>query len=172
MEQKIIKNGDQTVPKIRIRKAQIDDVETLLNFVHELAKEENAQKEVETDKEQLKKTLFGEKATAHAIVCEVNKVPIGHAVYFFNYSTWQGKNGLYLEDLFILEQYRNLGAGKKIIQYLAGLAIEKDCGRMEWSVLNWNKKAIGFYESFGARPQDAWTRYRLAGDTLKKAAWL
>lgn len=158
------------MPKIRIREANVDDVEILLNFVHELAKEENARKEVETDREQLKRTLFGENATAHAIVCEADEVPIGHAVYFFNYSTWQGKNGLYLEDLFILAKYRNLGAGKKIIQYLAGLALEKDCGRMEWSVLDWNKKAIGFYESLGAKPQDEWIRYRLAGDTLRKTA--
>jgi GNAT superfamily N-acetyltransferase len=91
---------------------------------------------------------------------------MGHAVYFFNYSTWQGKNGLYIEDLYLSPDYRNMGVGKKIIKYLAGLALEQDCGRMEWSVLNWNEPAIRFYESLGAGPQAEWIRYRLSGSAL------
>ena len=156
--------------KITIRKAVVEDAELILCFVHELAKEEKAEHEVETSKEQLAKTLFGKNSTSHVIICEAEDIPIGHAVYFFNYSTWQGKNGLYIEDLYILSEYRNLGAGKQIIKHLSCLALEKDCGRVEWSVLDWNAPAIGFYKSLGAAPQDNWIRYRLSGNALKKLA--
>ncbi len=156
--------------KITIRKATIEDAALILSFVHELAKEEKAEHEVETSKEQLAKTLFGNNSTSHVIICEAKGVPIGHAVYFFNYSTWQGKNGLYIEDLYILAEYRNIGAGKQIIKHLSLLALEKDCGRMEWSVLDWNSPAIGFYKSLGAEPQDNWIRYRLSGNALNKVA--
>ena len=156
--------------KITIREASVKDAALLLHFVQELAKEEKAEHEVKAGKEQIIKTLFGKDATAHVIICEADKVPIGHAVYFFNYSTWQGKNGLYIEDLFILAEYRNCGAGKKILKHLSCLALKKDCGRVEWSVLDWNSQAIGFYESLGAKPQDEWIRYRLSGNTLKKVA--
>ncbi len=155
---------------ITIRKATIEDAQVILNFVHELAREEKAGHEVEAGTQQIEKTLFGEKATAHAIICESDGVPIGHAVYFFNYSTWQGKNGLYIEDLYILSEYRKSGAGKQIIKYIACLALDNDCGRVEWSVLDWNAPAIGFYKSLGAEPQNGWIRYRLSGDTLKKTA--
>lgn len=155
---------------ITIRKATIEDAHVILNFVHELAREEKAEHEVEAGTEQIVKTLFGKKATAHAIICESDGVPIGHAVYFFNYSTWQGKNGLYIEDLYILSAYRNLGAGKQIIQYLSCLAVENDCGRVEWSVLDWNAPAIGFYTALGAEPQNGWIRYRLSGNTLTETA--
>ena len=156
--------------KTTIREATIEDAELLLHFVYELAREEKAEHEVETSKRQLVNTLFGKDATAHAVICESEGIPIGHAVYFFNYSTWQGKNGLYIEDLYILAEYRNLGAGKQIIKYLSGLALEKDCGRVEWSVLDWNTPAIGFYDSLGAKPQDEWIRYRLSGRALKEIA--
>jgi GNAT superfamily N-acetyltransferase len=156
--------------KISIRQATQEDTSLLLNFVHGLAREEKAEHEVETSREQLTKTLFGKNSTTHAAICEFDGVPIGHAVYFFNYSTWQGKNGLYIEDLFILEEYRNLGAGKQIIKHLASLALKKDCGRMEWSVLDWNMPAIKFYESLEAKPQKEWIRYRLSGSALKKTA--
>ncbi|MBC2704278.1 GNAT family N-acetyltransferase [Desulfobacula sp.] len=158
------------MPKITIRKATIEDAALLLRFVHELAKEEKAEHKVKTSKEQIVKTLFGKNATAHVITCEADGVPIGHAVYFFNYSTWQGKNGLYIEDLYISPEYRNCGAGKEILKHLSCLALEKDCGRIEWSVLHWNASAIGFYESLGAKPQDEWIRYRLSGKALKEIA--
>jgi GNAT superfamily N-acetyltransferase len=155
---------------INIRKATIEDGEVILHFVHELAREEKAEHEVETNKEQMIKTLFGKDSTAHAILCESDGVPIGHAVYLFNYSTWQGKNGLYIEDPYIIAEHRNSGAGKQILKYLANLALEKDCGRVEWSVLDWNKPAIGFYDSLGGKPQDEWIRYRLSGKTLEEVA--
>ena len=156
--------------KITIRKAVIEDANLILGFVHKLAKVEKAEHEVETSQKQLIKTLFGKKSTSHAVICEAGGIPIGHAIYFFNYSTWQGKNGLYIEDLYILEEYRNLGAGKQIIKHLSCLALEKDCGRVEWSVLEWNEPAIKFYNSLGAKPQKEWVRYRLSGSSLKDAA--
>jgi GNAT superfamily N-acetyltransferase len=158
------------MPKITIRKAVIEDAQTILGFVHQLAREEKAEQEVETNREQLTKTLFGKEATAHAVLCESDGIPMGHAIYFFNYSTWQGKNGLYIEDLYLSPDYRNSGAGKKIIAYLCGLALEKDCGRVEWSVLDWNLPAIGFYDALGAKPQTEWIRYRLSGKPLKTLA--
>ena len=158
------------MPHFTIRPAKIEDAPTMLGFVHDLERAEQAENEVETDINQLARTLFEDNATAHAIICEHNKVAIGHAVYFFNYSTWQGKNGLYIEDLFIAKEHRHLGAGKKIIQYLCTLALEKDCGRVEWSVLDWNLPAIEFYDALGAAPQEGWIRYRLSGNTLKEHA--
>ncbi len=97
-------------------------------------------------------------------------MPIGFAVYFFNYSTWQGKPGLYLEDLYISPDYRSSGAGKALLRHLAKLALEKNCGRFEWAVLDWNKPAIEFYESIGARAHGEWVKYRLAGEALKTFA--
>jgi len=158
------------VSKITIRKAVIEDADLLLSLVRKLAMEEKAEHEVETNREQLIKTVLEENTTSHAVICEADDVPIGHAVYFFNYSTWQGKNGLYIEDLYILPEYRNLGAGKQIIKHLSWLALEKNCSRVEWSVLDWNVKAIGFYEALGARPQNEWIRYRLSDTALTKAA--
>ena len=152
--------------KITIRTATIKDVDLMLGFVQGLAREEKAEDQVEADKEQIMKTMFGENPASHAVICESDGIPVGHAVYFFNYSTWQGKNGLYIEDLYILPEYRNLGAGRKILKYLCCLALEKDCGRVEWSVLNWNDAAIAFYNSLGASPQEEWIRYRLSGNAL------
>jgi len=158
------------LPKITIRKAVIEDAELILDFVNKLAVEEKAGHEVVTDRKQLIKTLFGNDSTSHAIICESDKTAIGHAVYFFNYSTWQGKNGLYIEDLYILKEYRNLGAGKHILKHLCRMAIDRDCGRVEWSVLDWNTPAIKFYKSLGAKPQDEWVRYRLSGNALLETA--
>lgn len=156
--------------KINIRKAGPKDIDLFLRFVHELAKEEKAEHEVLATKEQIKKTLFATDATAHAVICESEGLPIGHAVYFFNYSTWQGKNGLYIEDLYISPAHRNIGAGKAILKHLSCLALERDCGRMEWSVLDWNAPAIGFYDSLEAKPQNEWIRYRLSTNAMKELA--
>ncbi len=103
-------------------------------------------------------------------MCERDSTAIGFAVYFFNYSTWQGRNGLYLEDLYVDPAARGSGAGKALLQHLARTAVDKDCGRFEWSVLDWNQPAIDFYESLGALPQGEWVRYRLTGDALLRLA--
>ena len=151
---------------LTIRPATADDAELILRFITELAIYEKAEHEVKTDAAGIRDSLFAERATAHGLICEHQGRPIGYAVYFFNYSTWLGKHGLYLEDLYVSPEARGLGAGKALLRHLAQLAVARDCGRFEWSVLDWNTPAIDFYESFGARPQSEWTTYRLTGQAL------
>ena len=151
---------------LTIRPATPDDAELILRFITELAIYEKAEHEVKTDAAGIRDSLFAERATAHGLICEHQGRPIGYAVYFFNYSTWLGKHGLYLEDLYVSPEARGLGAGKALLRHLAQLAVARDCGRFEWSVLDWNTPAIDFYESFGARPQSEWTTYRLTGQAL------
>lgn len=155
---------------LTIRPAIPSDVSTILYFINELAIYEKEPDAVEATEDKLIKTLFTEGATAHAILCFDGERAIGFAVYFFNYSTWLGKNGLYLEDLYVSPDARGQGAGKAIMKYLANQALEKDCGRFEWVVLDWNKPAIDFYESIGAKAQDEWIIYRLTGDALANFA--
>lgn len=155
---------------LTIRPATSGDAALILRFITELAIYEKAEHEVKTDAAGIADSLFGEGSTSHALICEQAGEPIGYAVYFFNYSTWLGKHGLYLEDLFISPEARGLGAGKALLKYLARHAVERGCGRMEWSVLDWNTPAIDFYVSMGAKPQDEWTTYRLTGKALVDAA--
>lgn len=151
---------------LHIRPATPDDAELILSFITDLAIYEKAEHEVKTDAAGIRDSLFAEGSTAHGLICENDGQPIGYAVYFFNYSTWLGKHGLYLEDLYVSPDARGLGAGKALLRHLAQLAVARGCGRFEWSVLDWNTPAIDFYESFGARPQSEWTTYRLAGHAL------
>ncbi|MDM9650038.1 GNAT family N-acetyltransferase [Pseudomonas wenzhouensis] len=151
---------------LTIRPATADDAELILRFITELAIYEKAEHEVKTDAAGIRDSLFAEGSTAHGLICENDGQPIGYAVYFFNYSTWLGKHGLYLEDLYVSPDARGLGAGKALLRHLAQLAVARGCGRFEWSVLDWNTPAIDFYESFGARPQSEWTTYRLTGQAL------
>lgn len=149
-----------------IRPATAADAELILRFIIDLAIYEKAEHEVKTDATGLRESLFGEGSSSQALICEKDGTPIGYAVYFFNYSTWLGKHGLYLEDLYISPEARGCGAGKALLQHLARIAVDRGCGRFEWSVLDWNQPAIDFYQSFGARPQDEWTIYRLTGQAL------
>lgn len=151
---------------LHIRPATPDDAELILRFITDLAIYEKAEHEVKTDATGIRDSLFAEGSTAHGLICENDGQPIGYAVYFFNYSTWLGKHGLYLEDLYVSPDARGLGAGKALLRHLAQLAVARGCGRFEWSVLDWNTPAIDFYESFGARPQSEWIGYRLAGQAL------
>jgi GNAT superfamily N-acetyltransferase len=151
---------------ITIRNATPNDVTQIRQFILELAIYEKAEHEVEATEEDLHRTLFTEGSTAHCVMCENRGAAIGFAVYFFNYSTWQGKNGLYLEDLYVSPASRGLGAGKALLQHLANIAVNNQCGRFEWSVLDWNKPAIDFYESLGAKPKSEWLGYRMDGQTL------
>lgn len=151
---------------LHIRPATPEDAELILRFITDLAIYEKAEHEVKTDAAGIRDSLFAEGSTAHGLICENDGQPIGYAVYFFNYSTWLGKHGLYLEDLYVSPDARSLGAGKALLRHLAQLAVALGCGRFEWSVLDWNTPAIDFYESFGARPQSEWTTYRLAGQAL------
>lgn len=155
---------------ISIRNASRDDTALILHFIRELAIYENAEAQVEATPETLAASLFGPGTPARALICEQHGEPIGFAVYFFNYSTWQAKKGLYLEDLFVLPRARGQGAGKRLLQHLARIAVAEGCGRFEWSVLDWNQPAIDFYKSLGAKPQSEWVRYRLHGQALHEFA--
>jgi GNAT superfamily N-acetyltransferase len=151
---------------LNIRPATREDASLILRFITELAIYERAEHEVKTDVAGIETSLFCQDASASALICERDGQPIGYAVYFFNYSTWLGRNGLYLEDLYVTPEARGTGAGKALLKHLARLALAHDCGRFEWSVLDWNEPAIQFYESLGARPQEEWTTYRLTGAAL------
>ena len=159
-----------TAPGIRIRPASADDAGLILQFIRELAIYEKAESSVQTDEAGIRASLFGADAKAQALVCERGGQAIGYAVYFYNYSTWLGRNGIYLEDLYVSPEHRGSGAGKALLQHIAKLAVAQGCGRFEWSVLDWNTPAIEFYTAAGALPQDEWTVYRLQGDALRKFA--
>ncbi len=155
---------------VRIREATADDAALILRFIRELAIYEKAEASVQTDEAGVRGSLFGVGAKAKALICEAEGAAIGYAVYFYNYSTWLGRNGIYLEDLYVSPSSRGSGAGKALLQHIARLAVAEGCGRFEWSVLDWNTPAIDFYEAMGARPQSEWTVYRLEGDALKAFA--
>jgi len=156
--------------KSSIRPATIEDVATILRFVKDLARYEKAEHEVIADEAMLTRTLFNDPSYAEALIAECDAIPVGFAVYFFTYSTWLGQPGLYLEDLYVMPQYRNCGAGKALFKGLARIAVDRGCGRFEWSVLDWNEPAIGFYERLGAQAQDEWIKYRLCGKPLAALA--
>ena len=162
--------SDGSALSIEIRPAHYDDAAQILAFITELADYEKARHEVMASIDDIRRTLFGEEASAQALICLRDGQPIGFAVYFFSYSTWLGRNGLYLEDLYISPEQRGSGAGKQVLKHLAREACAKGCGRFEWSVLDWNEPAIKFYESIGAQPQAEWVRYRMDGETLKAFA--
>ena len=153
-----------------IRPAVFEDAGLILRYIIELAAYENAESSVVTDEAQIAKSLFGPGSPAQALICLADEVPVGYAIYFYNYSSWQGRKGLYLEDLYISPQYRGNGAGQAVLRYLAKTAIKEDCGRLEWSVLDWNTPAIQFYENLGAAAQSEWVKYRLSGESLEKIA--
>ena len=155
---------------IQIRKATIDDAQLIFDFIMELAVYEKAAHEVVASVAMIRDTLFGSQARAYCLICTLHDKPIGYAVYFYNYSTWLGKNGIYLEDVYVSPAYRERGAGKALLRHIARIAVEENCGRFEWSVLDWNTPAIKFYEALGAKPQSEWTIYRLTGDALRALA--
>ena len=153
-----------------IREARPSDAPQILAFITELAEYERARHEVIASVVDIERSLFSEVATAHGLICLREGQPVGFAVFFFSYSTWLGRNGLYLEDLYVTPEQRGTGAGKKLLRHLARIACANDCGRLEWSVLDWNEPAINFYKSIGAQPQDEWVRYRIDGEVLKHFA--
>ena len=155
---------------IQIREATVDDAGLILNFITQLAIYEKAEHEVLATEAAIRNSLFHEGTTTHGLICSLEDKPVGFAVYFFNYSTWLAKPGLYLEDLYVLPDHRGSGAGKALLKYLAKVAVDRDCGRFEWSVLDWNEPAIRFYESLGAQPQDEWTVYRMTENSLVELA--
>lgn len=155
---------------LTIRPATIHDTSLILHFVNELAIYEEAGDQVAATSEHIHRTMFCDDPKVHGLICLDDDTPIGFAVYYFSYSTWQGQHGLYLEDLYIAPEHRGRGAGKAILKHLARIAVQNDCGRFEWSVLDWNTPSIEFYDRLGAEPQTEWIRYRLEGTALQELA--
>jgi len=149
-----------------IRAAEKSDTAIILSFIKELAEYEKLAHEVKATEEHLTKNLF-EKKYAEVIIGELDSIPVGFALFFHNFSTFLGKPGIYLEDLYVKEEFRGRGYGKKLLSHLAKLTIDRDCGRLDWSVLDWNKPAIDFYLSIGAIQMDEWAVFRLTGDNLR-----
>jgi GNAT superfamily N-acetyltransferase len=153
---------------MKIRPARKDEVGIVLQLIHDLAHYEKAPNEVETTEKELLETIFVDDARVFCDVVEVDGEIAGMAIWFLNYSTWQGKHGIYLEDLFIKPEFRGRGFGKALLQHLAKVCDERGYGRFQWWVLDWNSPAIEFYKSLGAVAMDEWTVYRVSGDPLKK----
>ena len=156
--------------EIDTRSATPQDIPTILRFIKALARYEKAEPEVIATEETLARTLFGEPRYAEALIAEYRSEPVGFAVYFYSYSTWLSQPGLYLEDLYVMPEYRSYGAGKALLNTLAQIALDSGCGRFEWSVLDWNEPAINFYERLGAEAQSEWIKYRLSGKSLTDLA--
>lgn len=155
---------------ISIRFATVEDVPLILKLIRGLAEYERLASEAVVTEDGLRKSLFGERPQAEVIIAELGGQPAGFALFFHNFSTFLGKHGLYLEDLFVFPEFRGHGIGRALMARLARIAVERDCGRFEWWVLDWNAPAIGFYESLGARPMSDWTVYRLTGEPLARLA--
>lgn len=154
---------------VTFRKAERKDTALILEFIRGLAAYEKMGNEVVADKALLEEWIF-DKQKAEVIFAVADGKEVGFALFFHNFSTFLGRAGLYLEDLFVKPEYRGKGYGKAILKRLAAIAVERGCGRLEWSCLDWNKPSIDFYRSLGAVPMDEWTVYRVTGETLKKLA--
>lgn len=153
---------------LSIRRAVAADVPTILALIRELAEFERLSHEVVATEDLLRHTLFGERPGAEVIIGEAGGETVGFALFFQNFSTFLGRPGLYLEDLFVRPKFRGQGHGEQLLRHLARICIERDYGRLEWAVLDWNQRAIDFYKALGARPMDDWTVFRVTGDALVK----
>ena len=153
-----------------IRAAGRDDVPVILRFVRELAAFEREPDAVEATEATLAEAMFGERPAAEALIAEVGGEPTGFALFFHNFSTWTGRRGLYLEDLYVTPSGRGAGVGTALLRHLAGIAVERGCARFEWSVLDWNVEAVAFYRAMGAVGMDEWTVQRVAGAALARLA--
>ena len=154
---------------VRFRFAEREDTSLVLEFIIELARYEKLEDQVVADVETLERELFDE-GGAQVLIAEVDGQPVGFALFFHNFSTFLGRRGLYLEDLYVRPAWRGRGIGRALLARLARIACERGCGRLEWWCLDWNESSIGFYRSLGAEAMDEWTVYRIAGDTLRHLA--
>ncbi len=155
---------------VRIAPATEKDVPVILELIQGLAAYERLAHEVVATPESVRESLFGAHAAAEVVIAYLDQEPVGFAVWFRNYSTFLGRAGLYLEDLFVKPERRGQGIGRTLLAHVASVAVARGAGRMEWSVLDWNEPAIGFYRGIGAIPMDGWTVYRLTGDALEQLA--
>lgn len=158
------------IPELTLRFAHEADVPLILSFIKKLAEYEKLSHEVVTDEATLRQSLFGERRVAEVIIGDYNDEPVAFALFFHNFSTFLGRPGIYLEDLYVDPTMRGQGIGRMMLTYLARLAVERGCGRLEWWVLDWNEPAINFYKKLGAQPMDEWTAYRLTGAALAQLA--
>ena len=157
--------------KVEMVPATRADIPLIRQFILELAEYERALPgEAPVTEQDLADTLFSERPAAEVIIAYMDNQPVGFALFFHNYSTWLGKRGIYLEDLFVRPPARKHGVGFALLRELSRIAIERNCGRVEWAVLNWNELAINFYKQIGARAQDEWTTFRLSGESLQRLA--
>ena len=157
---------------LNIRPATKDDVGLILEFIYALAEYEREPHSVKATEADLLRDGFGPEPRYRCLIAEYDGKPAGFALYFYNYSTWRGRAGIYLEDIFVKPEFRKRGMGKALLLHLAKLAVEQQCGRFEWAVLDWNKPAIDFYESLGAVRMNEWIPMRAEGEALKKMAEL
>lgn len=158
------------IADFRIVSATERDVPLILHFIRALAEYERLADQVSATEATIREELFGERPVAEAVIAYDGDEPVGFALFFHNFSTFVGRRGLYLEDLFVKPEARGKGVGRRLLNHLASLAKERRCGRMEWAVLDWNEPAIKFYRSLGAAPMDEWTVFRLSGDALERLA--
>jgi len=165
-----VNNRVNTPENFQIRRACVKDVPIILELIRDLATYERAPDEVSATEEQLVDVLFGERPAAEVLLAFEGKSPVGFAVFFHNFSTWLGRPGLYLEDLFVKPEKRGKGYGRALLVALAKIARDRGCGRMEWAVLDWNEPAIKFYRTLGAKPMDEWTVFRLTRDGIERLA--
>jgi GNAT superfamily N-acetyltransferase len=157
-------------PAIEISPAQEADIALILSLINELAEFEKLKAQVAATEATLRQALFGSRPAAEALIARSGGEPAGFALYFHNFSTFVGKHGLYLEDLFVRPAFRGRGIGKALLARLARLALERDCGRFEWAVLDWNRPARDFYEALGAQSNPSWVNYRITGKALERLA--
>lgn len=156
--------------RLRIRFAETGDAALILEFIEGLADYEKLAHEVVADEDRLRRTLFGDRPAAEVLIADFDEKPAGFALFFHNYSTFLARPGLYLEDLYVKPELRGHGIGRRLLSRLAAIALERGCGRFEWSVLDWNEPAIRFYENLGAKAMDGWTIFRVTGDALADLA--
>ena len=159
-------DSDDSAPSLSVRPGERRDIGAILQFIRELAEYEHLTHEVVADEASLDRFLFGKHPAAEAVIAEYESTPVGFALFFHTFSTFLGRPGLYLEDLYVRPDMRGKGFGKALLRHVARLALERDCGRLEWSVLDWNEPAIRFYEKLGSQAMDDWTMHRLTGDGL------
>jgi len=159
-----------TSDAVVITPATAHDVPVILQLIKALAEYEHLAHEVQATEDGLRTSLFGPRPAAEVVIARIGDAPVGFAVYFHNYSTFVGRPGLYMEDLFVMPEHRRRGIGRKLLAHVAAVAVERNCGRMEWAVLDWNTSAIHVYRAVAARSMDEWTVFRLTGDELRDLA--